>query len=524
MSLLSCREPTQLALVFTGSGFECAPILEEHELYAETALRVAPQVAGLFESQDGSTWRVCEGGDATDGRVALGDVVLVPGEERGGPIEILAVVSLDGASTEECVAEYEAFLLEQKAEGEGSLRCIVARRSLGFVPYSSLQLGIEFDSRCAGVLCEGSQTCSAGACVSATVECTEAGCEEGGGGGGGGAAGGAGAGGAGAMGGAGGTAGAGGESIVWERLELAGDPFVYDVVALVGGNPGAPRFRIGAATEEGVFDCVEGTRCFERTNSTILYRAIAAEGRVGPGLAAYGPNGWWSTAAMGGLGQVNASRYDVAWPGTGLVELVFARDGATCELDPASLELNLPASCGVAVAGSSTGSIVVAAGARVSWFANAATTATDSFFFSYALSGPWTLWIPTGVGAPGGNPFPILAARGLSDDASNVWLIAAQTPGTPPPLPPPNAKVVDLAGDTDAPTWIYAVGAKDGGPWLGRLQVPDGTLWEDLAGPDGVGPEYRSVGIAEVDGVPWIAIGAGDDGLFRARLDEVLPR
>jgi hypothetical protein len=312
---------------------------------------------------------------------------------------------------------------------------------------------------------------------------------------------------------------------VWERLELADDPFVYDVVALVGGNPGAPRFRIGAATAQGVFDCVEGTRCFERTGSATSYQAIAAEGRVGPDLAAYGPNGSWSTAAIGGPGQVNANRYDIAWPGTGTGELVLARDGATCELDAGSLDLTLPsASCGIAVAGSSPGSIVVAAGSRVSWFANAATTETDTFNFSNALSGPWALWIPTGVSAPGGNPFPILAARGLSDNASSVWLIAAQTPGTPPPLPPPNAKVVDLAGDTDAPTWIYAVGAKGGGPWLGRLQVPDGTLWDDLAGPDGVGPEYRSVGIAEVDGVPWIAIGAGDDGLFRARLDEVLPR
>jgi hypothetical protein len=327
------------------------------------------------------------------------------------------------------------------------------------------------------------------------------------------------------MGGAGGTAGAGGESIVWERLELAGDPFVYDVVALVGGNPGAPRFRIGAATAQGVFDCVEGASCLERTGSATSYQAIAAEGREGPGLAAYGPNGWWSTAAMGGLGQVNASRYDIAWPGTGTGELVLARDGTTCYLEPTSLELNLPPSCGIAVAGSSAGSIVVAAGARVSWFTDVAPPPARSFTFNSMGSGPWALWIPTGVGAPAGNPFPFLAARGDSDDASNVWLITATTPDdAPPPLPPPAANVVDLAGDTDSPSWVYAVGAKNGGSWLGRLQLPAGTEWEDLAGPDGGGPQYQSVGIAEVDGVPWIAIGAGIDGLFRARLDEVLPR
>ena len=116
----------------------------------------------------------------------LGTVVLVP-QTGVGPVEVLAIAALapiDGAapSVDDCLGVYQAFLGGADAAcapTEPCAACIFARRSLGFVEYSNLDLTISLDNDCAGVLCEASKTCVAQrGCVSAVVTCDGDSCNE----------------------------------------------------------------------------------------------------------------------------------------------------------------------------------------------------------------------------------------------------------------------------------------------------------------------------------------------------------
>ncbi|MBL8739432.1 MAG: hypothetical protein JNK04_00010, partial [Myxococcales bacterium] len=221
-AFFSCRQATQITVYLRGDGFACERTSSEPG-YAGTGVLARSQLTGAGDlagpRADGGD-DDCKGSSPLD----LGSVVLVP-QSGPGPVEVLAVAALSpiegsAPSIDDCVGYYRDFLdgkTDACAPSEPCAACIFARRSLGFVEYSNLDLTISLDNECAGVLCEASKTCvPERGCVSAVVECNGSDCEEPGGVGG-------------AASGAGGSGGSGGENtggapptVGWQLLPVTG--------------------------------------------------------------------------------------------------------------------------------------------------------------------------------------------------------------------------------------------------------------------------------------------------------------
>jgi hypothetical protein len=319
--LLSCREATQIAVVLRGEGFECAPT-DRPTSFVGSSLLAAPQLARV-DPGAAPRWTDCTSGAPSDDRVELGDVVLVPAGARGGPVEIVAFASIETAQgstpIDRCVELWDGYRndpasVPEDDDGEGEFdRCIVARRSLGFIAHSSLRLEIPLSSACAGVYCPPSQTCVAGECKNSATVCGPEGCElQGGAGpeGGGGAAGGAG--------GAGGTGGTGGANVVWQKLpDLSGTPL--DVVLLDDGPELQFWIAAGNVLHHVTVDG-DGRPVNEPiSGATNDFLRVADDGAR---VAAIGRNGIWrSDQAQAGpvlpmgwpAAGGEADRFDVAW-------------------------------------------------------------------------------------------------------------------------------------------------------------------------------------------------------------------
>jgi hypothetical protein len=310
---LSCRESTQLTVVLRGEGFECPPS-ERPASFRASSLLASPQVPATYDAASAPRWTDCVAGDPTDDRVELGDVVLVPAQGGAGPVEIAAFASIETAQgatpVERCIELYDAYradpaLLPPAGDEEREFdRCIVARRSLGFVQHSSLRLEIALNSACAGVLCPASETCVAGECRSAETSCGPEGCDvEGGAGPGAGGAGGTG--GTGGAGGTGGTGGAGAEG-PWVELPVVAAP-LRDVVAYEQGQ----EFHVWFADGDRLHHFVDadGQPPVELYDTPMFveegYRALAVR-EDGTEVAAIGRVGIWRSdrarGCVGGLG------------------------------------------------------------------------------------------------------------------------------------------------------------------------------------------------------------------------------
>ena len=317
---LSCRTPTQITVKLRGVGLECkggdAPAVVDtgiaaKERYAEIA--AASVIGDRCEPAAG----------ASNGEKDLGDVVLVP-SGGGTNAEVLAVTAITlpsgvGASSEECLAMYIA---EECGEGACDA-CIIARRSLGFVEHSKLEVRIEFEPRCAGVICDSTETCSNGKCISAATACpptSDCGLVEEGGAGGSGAGGsgaggsGSGAGGSGAGGsGAGGTGGTGGGAVTWTPLEG-----VLAAEDIVGTTVGQFKLYVAAGNTMHAFANNTTSNVYPATpNNPLAFMAVAlstdrayAYGTAG----AFQSTDNFSTAMLGvvqGAG-VAGMRWDIA--------------------------------------------------------------------------------------------------------------------------------------------------------------------------------------------------------------------
>jgi outer membrane protein assembly factor BamB len=97
--------------------------------------------------------------DSTSG--TIGTIVLVPSGASGDEVAVKVVTGLDRPASQCLAPDY----------GPG---CIVARRSLRYIPHTALELDIFMAATCSGVRCEPSETCDAGTCVSATIDDPEA--------------------------------------------------------------------------------------------------------------------------------------------------------------------------------------------------------------------------------------------------------------------------------------------------------------------------------------------------------------
>jgi hypothetical protein len=219
-------DPTQ-ATVDIRTNVACGDDAPAPDTLYETGL-VAGSEATVAKSALQGTTRACKdpGGD-------IGSIVIYP-RDGARRASLLVVGAIGDASAEQCLA------LARGGAGDAS-SCIVARRSVAFVPNVDLHLPVLLDLRCAGYLCEESQTCAfqdgRPRCVSAEVSCEDGECEPTGAGG---------ASGAGGAGGAGGGGGSGGAPLVsFETLPppagLSGSRAVgvSEDGAIVVGNAGS---------------------------------------------------------------------------------------------------------------------------------------------------------------------------------------------------------------------------------------------------------------------------------------------
>jgi len=221
-TLAGCRDPTQVTVELS-TDVTCADTPDGFR-----DLHIFVGKPGSLRSRPDAS-EPCDSARGED----LGTIVLVPSREDDAAFAVRVVAGV-GVPADACVEPSYALTEEQQTEGRG---CIVARRSLGFLPHKPLRLPIVLRASCLNVPCDEDTTCVRGSCVSARVNldtCAEAsGCTEdslggagvGGSGGAGGGSGGAGAGGssAGGSGGSGGAGGSGGMPLSFSAVEVGHD-------------------------------------------------------------------------------------------------------------------------------------------------------------------------------------------------------------------------------------------------------------------------------------------------------------
>ena len=164
-----CLDPTQITLTL-GTNAACDDV--------EGTAIVVGEPGQLEQSDPATTTTRCTSG-ADGGQI--GSIVLIPSGADDAPVGVRVAMSL-GGSLDGCINPPYAD------------HCIIARRSLSFIPQTPLTLPIELDVDCAGTFCTELTTCVDGDCVDATVDPDDcvgpAGCVLQGTGGGGGAGGG----------------------------------------------------------------------------------------------------------------------------------------------------------------------------------------------------------------------------------------------------------------------------------------------------------------------------------------------
>ena len=157
LPLASCRDATQITVDVT-TDVKCPDV-------KGTSLTI-----GTLDGLDGRP-ATAQTTACTPGAVArIGKIVVVPSGEKDDAVAVRVVLGF-GRDPAECVAP---------TFGPG---CIVARRSLRYVPHENLTLPIFMSAACNGVACGPTETCVRGACKPATIAdpslCTKAeGCGE----------------------------------------------------------------------------------------------------------------------------------------------------------------------------------------------------------------------------------------------------------------------------------------------------------------------------------------------------------
>jgi len=154
--LHACREPTQVTLLLTTDA-SCTA-----DGFQGLAVAVASQAA-LPRSAPIARSKRCEPGDL---QASLGSIVVVPSENDDDAFAVRVVAGI-GVPVESCTAPDYVLGPDDTAAGRG---CIVARRSLSFLPNTKLELPILLRQTCLNVPCEVGNTCVDGHCVDATVD------------------------------------------------------------------------------------------------------------------------------------------------------------------------------------------------------------------------------------------------------------------------------------------------------------------------------------------------------------------
>ncbi len=150
---LGCREPTQITIALR-TDVPC------------DRLEGVGIVVGPPDSDEAGSLTTESHRCSPSGR--LGSLVAVPSGARGAEVSIRVVGAVGGPLAECSRAPYAA-------------HCIVARRSLRYVPHTPLRVPIDLRSSCVGVVCDPSSTCVHGVCRPAALDadsCGGDGCDE----------------------------------------------------------------------------------------------------------------------------------------------------------------------------------------------------------------------------------------------------------------------------------------------------------------------------------------------------------
>lgn len=136
----SCRGPTEVTVVMS-TDVKCGDL-------RGTSVTIG-HLGEIEQKAVTATSTVCA--DSGD----LGSLVIVPSGSTGDEVAIKVVAGV-GRDAESCVPPY----------GKG---CIVARRSIHYLPHSELRIAVPLRAACDGVACSDTQTCVAGGCSTATI-------------------------------------------------------------------------------------------------------------------------------------------------------------------------------------------------------------------------------------------------------------------------------------------------------------------------------------------------------------------
>jgi hypothetical protein len=97
--------------------------------------------------------------DGVDGNGYFGNVVLVPSGSNTDELAMKVVTGV-GQAADQCAPD---------ANGQYGKGCIVARRSLRYIPHETLRVNVIMRSSCNGISCGPTETCVRGSCVSAQI-------------------------------------------------------------------------------------------------------------------------------------------------------------------------------------------------------------------------------------------------------------------------------------------------------------------------------------------------------------------
>lgn len=151
----SCREPTQITLEIT-TDVSCADVA----LGGGVLVRVGNPATIDVTGSTSIVATDCNGGK-------VGTLAIVPSNTDDDQVAILAAVA---SRSDPALPIVRSADCDPKNPGN----CIVTKRVLRFVPYTSLRLPVHLSLACAGVTCpDPSQTCVAGECRGIVPDCTD---------------------------------------------------------------------------------------------------------------------------------------------------------------------------------------------------------------------------------------------------------------------------------------------------------------------------------------------------------------
>ncbi len=155
VSAFGCRSATDVTLVVL-TDLPCAS-------HGGTSITVGPR--GGTESRPPAA----ETTTCVDGRI--GSLVVVPSGAKDAGLDVRIVTGIGAMSPAECIAN-----------GYASKGCILARRSLSYVPHEGLVVSITMRAACEAVDCGMTGTCVRGVCASSSIDpescASAAGCDE----------------------------------------------------------------------------------------------------------------------------------------------------------------------------------------------------------------------------------------------------------------------------------------------------------------------------------------------------------